>query len=75
MSFNNFSDASDNTPAHQRRLVRSTSDKWVAGVLGGFAQTYNIDPTLLRVLFLGLTLFTGAPILIYLVAWVIMPTV
>lgn len=62
-----------NTPMHQRRLHRSSTDRFVGGVLGGIAETYDWNPTLVRLIFVGVTLFTGAPILAYIIAWFIMP--
>ena len=34
-----------------QRLTRSTTDTMLGGVCGGIAQTYNLDPTLVRILF------------------------
>lgn len=61
------------TPALQRRLHRSSRQNWVGGVLSGFGETYGINITLLRVLFLASLLLPGPQILLYLAAWVIMP--
>ena len=60
-------------PALERRLHRSETDTWVAGVLGGVGETYNINSTLLRVLFVASMLLPGPQILLSLAAWVIMP--
>lgn len=58
------------------QFVRSTTDKMVGGVCGGLAQTYNIDPTLVRLGFVALALLGGgAGLLIYLVLWLVMPTI
>lgn len=65
--------SSHNEPVLRRRLRRSMSDKWVGGVLGGVAETYNINATLLRVLFILSMLLPGPQVLAYLAAWVIMP--
>ncbi|WP_018023161.1 PspC domain-containing protein [Corynebacterium ulceribovis] len=62
----------DNTPKLQRELRRSSTHKIFLGVLGGFAETYNIDPTLLRVAFIASFLLPGPQILIYLVAALLM---
>lgn len=42
-----------------QRLYRSKNDRLIAGVCGGIGQAYNIDPTLLRILFAILLVFTG----------------
>lgn len=63
-------------PPAQRRLVRSSVDSWVGGVLGGIGATYNIDATLLRLVFILATALTGGTLIVaYLIAWIIMPTV
>jgi len=56
------------------RLWRSSSDKVFAGVLGGLAEKFDVPATLLRVVFVTLTIFSaGFPgILIYLVLWMMM---
>ena len=55
------------------RLRRSTSDRKIAGVAGGLGRHLNIDPTLLRVLFVVLVFFGGAGLLLYGAAWLIIP--
>lgn len=62
-----------NVPFYQRRLQRSADDRWLGGVLGGVAQTYNWNSALVRLLFIISFLLPGPQILIYLVAWFIMP--
>ncbi|MDR6224630.1 PspC domain-containing protein [Desmospora profundinema] len=42
-----------------RRLYRSREDRMIAGVCGGIGQTYNIDPALIRILFVVLLIFSG----------------
>lgn len=57
-----------------KRLTRSMTDKFVAGVCGGIADYLGVDATLIRiiaVLLLFIGIFPGA--LAYIVAWVIMP--
>lgn len=61
------------TPALQRQLRRNRTDNWVGGVLSGVGSTYDINVTLLRVLFMASMLLPGPQILLYLAAWVIMP--
>lgn len=57
----------------RRPLRRSSTNAMVGGVLSGIGETYNIDTTLLRVLFIVSMLLPGPQILAYLIAWVIMP--
>ena len=57
-----------------KKLMRS-EDRMVAGVAGGLAEYFDIDPTIIRILFVLLALFGGGflGILIYIVLWIIMP--
>lgn len=59
----------------KRKFRRSTNDKLVAGVLGGVANYYNLDPTVVRIVWLLILGFTGfiPGILTYLVAAIIIP--
>ncbi|NCC31612.1 MAG: PspC domain-containing protein, partial [Chloroflexia bacterium] len=57
----------------QARLTRSTSESMVAGVCGGLAEYFAIDPVIVRLLFVVVTLTSGFGLPIYLVLWVIMP--
>lgn len=63
----------NNQPLVQRRLHRSYSERLVAGVLGGIAETYGWNVTLLRLLFVLSFLLPGPQFLIYFVAWILMP--
>lgn len=60
---------------NDKKLMRSTDNRMVAGVAAGLADYFNTDPTLIRILFILLTLlgFGGLGILTYIVLWVIMP--
>lgn len=58
---------------NNKSLTRSANNKMVAGVLGGFAEYFDVDVTLLRVLFVASFLLPGPQILLYLAAWIIMP--
>ena len=55
-----------------KRLVKSQERK-LCGVCGGIAEYFNIDPTVVRLLWLLLVLFAGTGILAYIVAAIIMP--
>lgn len=57
-----------------KRLRRSSTDKMLAGVCGGWAEYIGMDAALLRILLVAITLFgVGAPILIYAACWILMP--
>ncbi len=55
------------------RLYRSSSDRKVAGVAGGLGRHLNIDPVILRVLFVVLCFFGGAGFILYGAAWLLVP--
>lgn len=56
-----------------RRLERSRSNRVLGGVCGGLATYLNMDPTLVRVLTVVLSLFTGVPVVVYLVLLLVVP--
>jgi phage shock protein C len=56
-----------------RRLYRSNKDRFLAGVCGGLAEYFDTDPLLMRIIFILLTLSGGLGILLYLIAWLIIP--
>jgi phage shock protein C len=56
-----------------RKLYRSQNQRMIAGVCGGLAEYFNVDATLMRVLFLLLAVFGGSGIVIYIVMWIIVP--
>lgn len=56
-----------------QQLRRSVTDRKLAGVAGGLGRHLNIDPTIIRVTFVVLTLFGGAGALLYGLAWLIVP--
>ena len=57
----------------EKRLQRSRTDKMVGGVCGGLAEYFGIDPTVVRVLWVVITLLGGAGLLLYVILWIIMP--
>jgi phage shock protein C len=58
-----------------RKLYRSRNQRMLAGVCGGLAEYFNVDATLIRVLFLVLAVFGGTGLVIYVVMWLIVPDV
>ena len=54
-------------------LYRPRDNRVIAGVCSGIARRFNIDPTIVRILFVASLLLPGPQILIYLAAWVLMP--
>lgn len=57
-----------------KRLYRSKTEKTIAGVLGGIAEYFDIDPTLARLGYVLLSLFSAAfpGVLGYIIMWIVM---
>ena len=55
------------------QLVRSTTDRKIAGVAGGLAAYLNLDPTLVRVLWVLTVIGAGFGVLAYVILWVVLP--
>jgi phage shock protein PspC (stress-responsive transcriptional regulator) len=56
-----------------KRLTRPKNNKVIAGVCAGIANYFNIDPVLVRIIWLVLLLFFGIGLFAYLLLWVVMP--
>ena len=58
-----------------RSLSRSLSDRMIAGVIGGIAHRFGWSPTLLRILFVVVSIASAAfpGILVYLILWLLIP--
>ena len=59
--------------AETRRLYRSKTDRVLAGGCGGLAQYFNLDATLIRVLFVLLAVLGGSGLVLYVAMWIIVP--
>jgi len=58
----------------KKRLIRTREGRLVAGVCSGIGEYAGIDPTVVRLIFVALTLVTaGVFVLVYLAAWIIIP--
>lgn len=55
------------------RLVRSRRDAVIAGVCGGLGEYFQIDPVIVRLIFVLVTLTSGIGFLLYPILWIIMP--
>ena len=60
-------------PAPPKKLVRSTSNRIIGGVCAGVADYLNMDANLVRVLTVLISLFTGVPIVVYIVLAFVLP--
>lgn len=56
-----------------KRLYRSEKNKVIAGVCGGIAEYLNVDPVIVRLIWVVASLAWGAGIIAYLLAWLIIP--
>jgi len=57
-----------------KQLRRPTTDRMIAGVASGLGRYFNVDPTLVRVIFAGVAVLTGGlGLLAYPVMWFLMP--
>jgi phage shock protein C len=59
--------------AGRTKLMRSRTDRKIAGVCAGFAEYFDIDVTVVRVVWLIVALFGGGGVLAYVIAWIVMP--
>lgn len=56
-----------------RKLYRSRINRKIAGVCGGLAEYFQVDPVWVRLLFVIFFLLGGAAFILYLVMWLIVP--
>jgi phage shock protein C len=57
----------------EKRLYRSRTDRLVAGVCGGLGEYFGIDPTLVRLAAVLLTLVNGVGLAVYVILWIVVP--
>jgi len=56
-----------------KRLYRPSNNRRIGGVAAGLGEYFNLDPILVRILFVLLSLGGGPGILLYIVLWIVMP--
>jgi phage shock protein C len=56
-----------------KKLYRSKTYRVLAGVAGGLGEYFKIDPTIIRLIFVLLTVFGGGGILVYIILWILIP--
>ncbi len=56
-----------------KKLYRSVTDKMIGGVCGGLAEYFDVDPVIVRLIFVLAVIFGGSGILAYLILWIIIP--
>ena len=57
----------------KKRLYKSSTDKKVCGVCGGIANYFDVDPTVIRLIWVIFTLAGGSGLIAYIIAAIIMP--
>lgn len=57
----------------KKRLYKSSTDKKVCGVCGGIANYFDVDPTVIRLIWVICTLAGGSGLIAYIIAAIIMP--
>ncbi|HEX2979615.1 MAG TPA: PspC domain-containing protein [Anaerolineaceae bacterium] len=57
----------------KRKLMRSATERMIAGVCGGLAEFFDLDVTLIRLIFILLFIFGGHGLLLYIVLLILMP--
>ena len=59
--------------ANVKKLYRSGKNRILGGVCGGMAEYFDMDPTVVRLLWILFILLFGTGILFYLIAWIVIP--
>lgn len=59
--------------ATTKRLYRSRSDRQIAGVCGGLAEYFDVDATIVRLLFVAFALLGGPGLLLYIIMAIVVP--
>ncbi len=57
----------------QKRIYRSKNDKIIAGICGGLAKYFEVDPAIVRIIFILLFFFKGIGFLVYIIMWIVVP--
>ena len=57
----------------QKKLARSRTNRWIAGVCGGLGEYFGVDATVVRLIFIVASLAFGFGLIPYIVLWVVMP--
>ena len=56
-----------------KKIYRSESDRMIAGICGGIGEYFDIDPTLVRIIF-AFILLSGSGFILYIILWVVIPS-
>jgi len=56
-----------------KKFYRSRKNRVIAGICGGLAEYFDIDPIIIRLITLILVLSAGAGLIAYIIAWIVVP--
>lgn len=59
----------------ERKLYRSRKNRVFGGVAGGLAEYFGLDPILMRVIFVIITLINGIGLILYIILWIVIPEI
>ena len=57
-----------------KKLYRSEKDKIIGGVCAGIADYFNIDPVIIRIIFVIALITEGLGLMVYIVLWIVLPS-
>jgi phage shock protein C len=75
-SYCNFCGSRQRPSLRSKLLTRSSTDSKLAGVCGGIAEYFGVDATIVRLIWLALSVFPGGIVgglVAYLLAWIVIP--
>ena len=61
------------SPVPAKRLMRSSADKKIGGVCAGLADYFDLDPTIVRIVWLLAVFCAGTGFLLYVILWIALP--
>lgn len=63
----------ENPTTPQKKLRRSNSQRMIAGICGGLAEYFNVDPVIMRIAFVLLFLLGSGGFWLYILLWIVVP--
>lgn len=75
-SYCNFCGSRQRSQFRSKLLTRSSADSKIAGVCGGIGEYFGVDPTIVRLIWLALSVFPGGivgGVVAYILAWIVIP--
>lgn len=70
---NNFQSAESTQQRTRKRLYRDPDNRVFAGISSGLGYYWNIDPVIIRVLFVILAIWGGGGLFVYIILWIVIP--